>query len=330
MTDPRCARPARIGCGHTRGRRVLRLGPHRVRPPHLRRAGGHPLRALISRLATTASRPTVRQLPAARRLPRSAADAATQDSLMELFLMIDAARGASAAMITAVIPRLAYARSDKGRLPHLARGAPGRRPDLDRRRGPGAHHEPHAAQEHGFFSVPVDHLAALGVLADHFRDRISAARRRLPRPRQRQGRRPVLPAARPAGRRGVEAPVGRRPRRHQLHRRRRRGQAGHRARRRDRHRRLNRRAVDRLAERGVTEVAIGCTQVVRRPGRRRLQGRPMIRGGDRRHGPPPLNSPEFGIRSVEAWPRRSVGSTRVGRSRACYGIDPTHAPPRQR
>jgi ribose-phosphate pyrophosphokinase len=37
----------------------------------------------------------------------------TQDSLMELLLMVDAARGASAAMITAVIPHYAYARSDK-------------------------------------------------------------------------------------------------------------------------------------------------------------------------------------------------------------------------
>ena len=37
----------------------------------------------------------------------------TQDSLMELLLMIDAARGASAAMVTAVIPHYAYARSDK-------------------------------------------------------------------------------------------------------------------------------------------------------------------------------------------------------------------------
>src|SRR5436305_9938545 len=37
----------------------------------------------------------------------------TQEHLMELLLMIDAARGASAASITAVIPHYAYARSDK-------------------------------------------------------------------------------------------------------------------------------------------------------------------------------------------------------------------------
>ena len=37
----------------------------------------------------------------------------TQEHLMELLLMIDAARGASAAQITAVMPHFAYARSDK-------------------------------------------------------------------------------------------------------------------------------------------------------------------------------------------------------------------------
>ena len=37
----------------------------------------------------------------------------TQDHLMELLLMIDAARGASAESVTAVIPHYAYARSDK-------------------------------------------------------------------------------------------------------------------------------------------------------------------------------------------------------------------------
>ena len=37
----------------------------------------------------------------------------TQEHLMELLLMVDAAKGASAAQITAVIPHYAYARSDK-------------------------------------------------------------------------------------------------------------------------------------------------------------------------------------------------------------------------
>ena len=64
----------------------------------------------------------------------------------------------------------------------------------------------HAPQVHGFFSVPVDHLTAIGVLADHFRGtRPRQLRRRLPRPGQRQDRHPVRAAARPAGRRRVRS-----------------------------------------------------------------------------------------------------------------------------
>ena len=43
-----------------------------------------------------------------------------QDHLMELLLMLDAARGASAARITAVIPHYAYARSDKKDAPRIS------------------------------------------------------------------------------------------------------------------------------------------------------------------------------------------------------------------
>jgi len=46
-----------------------------------------------------------------------------QENLVELLLMIDAARGASAAQITAVIPHFAYARSDK-KTPRGSRSAP--------------------------------------------------------------------------------------------------------------------------------------------------------------------------------------------------------------
>ena len=63
----------------------------------------------------------------------------TQEHLMELLLMIDAARGASAAQITAVIPHYAYARSDKKDASRISLG--GRLvADLlvDRRRRPGA------------------------------------------------------------------------------------------------------------------------------------------------------------------------------------------------
>jgi ribose-phosphate pyrophosphokinase len=43
-----------------------------------------------------------------------------QENLVELLLMLDAARGASAAHITAVIPHFAYARSDKKDAPRIS------------------------------------------------------------------------------------------------------------------------------------------------------------------------------------------------------------------
>src|SRR6266487_1407665 len=49
--------------------------------------------------------------------------APVQEHLVELLLMIDAARGASAARITAVIPHFAYARSDKKDAPRISIGA---------------------------------------------------------------------------------------------------------------------------------------------------------------------------------------------------------------
>jgi ribose-phosphate pyrophosphokinase len=93
----------------------------------------------------------------------------TQEHLMELLLMLDAARGASAAQITAVVPYFAYARSDKKDASRLSMGG---RLVADMLVAAGAHRvltmELHAPQVHGFFSVPVDHLTALGVLSDHF------------------------------------------------------------------------------------------------------------------------------------------------------------------
>ena len=95
----------------------------------------------------------------------------TQEHLMELLMMIDAARGASAAQITAVMPHYAYARSDKKDASRISLGG---RLVADMIVTAGAHRvltmNLHAPQVHGFFSVPVDHLTAIGVLADHFRD----------------------------------------------------------------------------------------------------------------------------------------------------------------
>lgn len=95
---------------------------------------------------------------------------AVQEHLMELLLMMDAARGASAARITAVIPHFAYARSDKKDAPRISIGA---RLVADLLVTAGANRvltmTLHSPQVHGFFSVPVDHLNALSVLAAHFR-----------------------------------------------------------------------------------------------------------------------------------------------------------------
>jgi ribose-phosphate pyrophosphokinase len=93
----------------------------------------------------------------------------TQEHLMELLLMIDAARGASAASITAVIPFYSYARSDKKDASRISIGG---RLVADMLATAGVHRvitmTLHAPQVHGFFSVPVDQLTALGILADHF------------------------------------------------------------------------------------------------------------------------------------------------------------------
>ncbi len=96
----------------------------------------------------------------------------TQEHLMELLLMLDAARGASAAQVTAVIPHYAYARSDKKDASRISIAG---RLVADMLTTAGANRvltmTLHAPQVHGFFSVPVDHLTAIGELADHFRER---------------------------------------------------------------------------------------------------------------------------------------------------------------
>jgi len=93
----------------------------------------------------------------------------TQEHLMELLLMIDAARGASAASISAVVPHYAYARSDKKDASRISLGG---RLVADMMAAAGVHRvitmTLHAPQVHGFFSVPVDQLTALGVLAEHY------------------------------------------------------------------------------------------------------------------------------------------------------------------
>ena len=93
-----------------------------------------------------------------------------QENLVELLLMLDAARGASAARTTVVMPHFAYARSDKKDAPRISIGA---RLVADLMVTAGASRvlalTLHSPQVHGFFSVPVDHLHALRELASHFR-----------------------------------------------------------------------------------------------------------------------------------------------------------------
>src|SRR5215472_7191478 len=91
-------------------------------------------------------------------------------NLMELLLMMDALKRASAERITAVLPYYGYARQDrkdKPRVPISARlvaalletAGADRVLTLDL----------HAAQIQGFFDIPVDHLFASPVLIDHFK-----------------------------------------------------------------------------------------------------------------------------------------------------------------
>jgi ribose-phosphate pyrophosphokinase len=94
------------------------------------------------------------------------------DHLMELLQMLDAARGASASRVTAVIPYYGYSRSDKKDAPRISIAG---RLVADLLVTAGANRiltmTLHVPQVHGFFSVPVDHLEALDILAGHFRDR---------------------------------------------------------------------------------------------------------------------------------------------------------------
>jgi len=92
------------------------------------------------------------------------------ENIMELVLMIDAARRASAARITCVMPYYGYSRQDRKDQPRVAIGAKLVANMIiaagaDRVLGIDFHQ--HALQ--GFFDIPVDHLYAAPVLTAHFR-----------------------------------------------------------------------------------------------------------------------------------------------------------------
>ncbi|MEL7500353.1 MAG: ribose-phosphate pyrophosphokinase [Planctomycetota bacterium] len=92
------------------------------------------------------------------------------DTLMELLIMIDTCRRASAQRITAVMPYYGYARQDRkdeGRVPITAKLVANMitRAGADRV----LTMDLHAAQIQGFFDIPVDHMYGASVLNHHFR-----------------------------------------------------------------------------------------------------------------------------------------------------------------
>ncbi len=96
------------------------------------------------------------------------------DNLMELLIMIDALKRASAQRITCVVPYFAYARSDK----KDQRGVPiTAKLVADLLTTAGASRivamDLHSSQIQGFFNIPVDHLSSLPIFARHFKSNVS-------------------------------------------------------------------------------------------------------------------------------------------------------------
>jgi ribose-phosphate pyrophosphokinase len=93
------------------------------------------------------------------------------DHLMEMLIMIDAAKRASAGRITAVIPYYGYGRTDKKDQPRVPITA---RLIADLLTTAGADRvltiDLHAGQIQGFFNIPVDELTALPILARYFEE----------------------------------------------------------------------------------------------------------------------------------------------------------------
>ncbi len=92
------------------------------------------------------------------------------DNFMELLIMADAFKRASANMITAVIPYYGYARQDKKDKPRVPITA---KLIADLLEASGVRRmvsvDVHAEQIQGFFNFPVDHLFAVKIFIDHFR-----------------------------------------------------------------------------------------------------------------------------------------------------------------
>jgi ribose-phosphate pyrophosphokinase len=93
------------------------------------------------------------------------------DSLMELMIMIDAAKRASAAKIIAVVPYYGYARQDRKDRPRVAIGA---KLVAKMLAAAGAHRimtmDLHADQIQGFFSFPIDHMFASSIFLPYLEE----------------------------------------------------------------------------------------------------------------------------------------------------------------
>ncbi len=100
--------------------------------------------------------------------------APANENLMELLVMIDALKRASARRITAVMPYYGYARQDRKDTPRTPITA---RLVADLLQAAGAHRvfalDLHAAQIQGFFNIPFDHLFAAPVLVKRLKELIS-------------------------------------------------------------------------------------------------------------------------------------------------------------
>ena len=96
------------------------------------------------------------------------------DNLMELLIMIDACKRASAGRITAVIPYFGYARQDRKARPRDPITA---KLVADILTSAGANRvltmDLHAAQIQGFFEIPVDHLYGAPLLAKYFKNKMN-------------------------------------------------------------------------------------------------------------------------------------------------------------
>ena len=102
----------------------------------------------------------------------------SSENLMELLLMIDAAKRASARHITAVIPYFGYARQDRKVVPRtsisaklvsnlITKAGADRVVTVDL----------HAGQIQGFFDIPVDNLFATPIFARHIKRKIKSKRK---------------------------------------------------------------------------------------------------------------------------------------------------------